>query len=142
MNFGSKLGEQKHGFPLTSLIDLMFITLIYFMAASMYAQYEAELNVQVPVATEAVDIEREPTQIIINVTKEGKFVVYGIERSSEEIDDMLRRIAEVYRGENIIVRGDQETAWRNIVKVLNSCKKANIWNVSFAVLPTEEMPAE
>ena len=141
MNFGSKIGEQRHGFPLTSLIDLLFILLIFFMTASMYAQFEAELNVQVPVSTESVEAAREPTEIIVNVTKDGKFVVNQIERSVAELNDILKTIADVYKGSHIILRGDKETAWRNMVKVLDACKGADIWNVSFSVIP-EETPAE
>ncbi len=136
MNFGAKIGEQKHGFPLTSLIDLMFITLIYFMAASLYAQFESELNVQVPVSSAATPIEREPTEIIVNVTKDGKFIINQVERSMAEIDDMLQRISQ-FGGAHIIIRGDQETSWRDIFKVLDSCKKADIWNVSFAAMKIE-----
>lgn len=137
MNFGSKIGAQRHGFPLTSLIDLLFILLIFFMTASMYAQFESELNVQVPVSTESVEGRREPTEIIVNVTKDGKFMVNQIERSIEELDEMLQTIADVYRGSHIILRGDRETAWRNMVKVLDACKRADIWNVSFSVIHEE-----
>ena len=141
MNFGTKIGEQKHGFPLTSMIDLLFILLIFFMTASMYAQFESELNVQVPASTEAVPMEREPTEIIVNVTKDGKFIVFKIERSIGEIEKMLVQIADL-GGAHIIIRGDQETSWRDIFKVLDACKKADIWNVSFAAIKTEESAAE
>jgi biopolymer transport protein ExbD len=142
MNFGGKIGEQKHGFPLTSLIDLMFILLIFFMTASMYAEFESELNVQVPVSSEAVSIEREPTEIIVNVTKDGKYVVNQVPRSPQEIEEMLVQIARTYRGSHIIIRGDQDTSYRHIVRVLDACKKADIWNVSFAVIKVEEAPGE
>ncbi|NQT82801.1 biopolymer transporter ExbD [bacterium] len=137
MNFGSKMGQQRQGFALTSMIDLLFILLIFFMTASMYAQFESELNVQVPVSSESVDTEREATEIIVNVTDDGKFVVNQIERSIPELDDILRTIADVYEGSHIILRGDKETAWRNMVKVLDACKRADIWNVSFSVIPEE-----
>ena len=137
MNFGSKMGQQRQGFALTSMIDLLFILLIFFMTASMYAQFESELNVQVPVSSESVDTEREATEIIVNVTDDGKFVVNQIERSIPELDDILKTIADVYEGSHIILRGDKETAWRNMVKVLDACKRADIWNVSFSVIPEE-----
>jgi biopolymer transport protein ExbD len=142
MNFGSKIGEQKQGFPLTALIDLLFILLIFFMTASMYAQFESELNVQVPVATEGDPIQRKATELMVNVTRDGKFMVMQSERTIEEIDEMLEWIASAYKGAHIILRGDRETAWQNMVKVLDACKKANIWNVSFAVLKSEEEAAE
>jgi biopolymer transport protein ExbD len=142
MNFGSKIGEQRHGFPLTSMIDLVFILLIFFMATSMYAQFESELDVQVPVSSEAVSVERELTEIIVNVTKDGKYIVNQAERSPQEIEEMLVQIARVYRGSHIIIRGDQDTSYRHIVRVLDACKKADIWNVSFAVIKVEEAPAK
>ncbi|MDP2897730.1 MAG: biopolymer transporter ExbD, partial [bacterium] len=92
------------------------------------------------VSSEAVSVERELTEIIVNVTKDGKYVVNQAERSPQEIEEMLVQVARVYRGSHIIIRGDQDTSYRHIVRVLDACKKADIWNVSFAVIKVEEAP--
>jgi len=150
MNYGNKIRVQRPGFPLTAMIDAMFLLLIFFMAASMYAQFESELTIDVPTSKEAVPIEREQFEVIINVTSEGKYVINQIERpiSSDEtdgvesIDAILNKVfyasANTNQQPHIIIRGDKQSSYDAIIKVLDACKRANIWNISFAVIKTEE----
>ena len=55
------------------------------------------------------------------------------------MDQILHDLSEVYRGEHIIVRGDKEAKYDHIIKLLDLCKRHNVWNVSFAV--SKEEPA-
>jgi len=152
MNFGNKIRAQRPGFPLTAMIDILFLLLIFFMTSSMYAQFESELTVDVPTSREAVPIEREQFEVIINVTADGKFVINQIERpiSSDEaaegiqsIDEILEKVffASVRSNQqpHVIIRGDKKSNYEAIVKVLDACKRANVWNVSFAVIKTESV---
>jgi parallel beta-helix repeat protein len=81
--------------------------------------------------------ERATAEVIIDVTKEGKFVVGQVERSIEELAEMLRQVAKENPKANVVVRGDREAAWGDIMEVLDACKKADLGNVSFAVRETE-----
>lgn len=153
MNFGNKIGAQRSGFPLTAMIDIMFLLLIFFMAASMYAQFESELTVDIPTSTEATQIERDQFEVIINVTADGKFVINQIERpvnrdeaaeGEESIEETLEKVFYASIQSNIephiIIRGDKVADYNDIIKVLDVCKRTNIWNISFAVIKHEEVP--
>ena len=151
MNFGHKIGAQRHGFPLTPMIDIMFLLLIFFMAASMYAQFESELTIDIPTSEKAAPIEREQFEVIINVTAEGKYLINQIERpisnegiddaAVESIDDILNKVfyasARSNQEPHIIIRGDKLADYDTIIQLLDACKRAKIWNISFAVLKQE-----
>ena len=50
---------------------------------------------------------------------------------------MFNDIVVAYPDQALILRGDREASFDHIVKVLNVCKQANIWNISFATAPPE-----
>jgi len=133
MRFGEKAGPHKPPFPLAAMIDIMFLLLLFFMLTSLYAEMEAELNITLPRSTEAGDIERLPTEIIINVKADGTYVINQISYDQADIDAKLRDISTIYQGNHIILRGDKEAKYDYVIRLLDLCKKHNLWNVSFAV---------
>jgi len=141
MQFGEKTGAQKPPFPLAAIIDILFLLLLFFMLTSLYAQMEVELNITLPTSKEASDIEREPTEIIINVKADGTYVINQIAYTADRVDQILYDLASNYRGQHIIVRGDKEAKYDYIITLLDLCKKHDIWNVSFALRKAETAAA-
>ena len=134
MRFSDTAGPHKPPFPLAAMVDILFLLLLFFMLTSLYASREAELNITLPVSKEASDIERQKQEITVNVKADGTYVINQITYSAEQVDEILRVLSEVpYKGEHIIVRGDKEAKYDHIIKLLDLCKRHNVWNVSFAV---------
>ncbi len=77
------------------------------------------------------------TEVIIDVTKGGKFVLDRVEKSIEEISEMLQQIAKERPDARVIVRAHRESPYKNILEVLDACKKANLSNVSLALTDKE-----
>ena len=120
------------------LIDIIFLLLIFFMAASIFYQLETELDISVPTAKESTEIRRAPGEIIINVLKDGRVVVNQRGLSYDELERMLHRISELYKGQPVIIRADRDTFHKHVIKVLDICAGAGIWNVSFATMKEKE----
>ncbi|MFM8658214.1 MAG: biopolymer transporter ExbD, partial [Chthoniobacterales bacterium] len=71
-------------------------------------------------------------EVIINVKTDGSIVMNRKTLSSDELGATLRKIAELYPDQAVILRGDEGADYRHIVAVLDVCRGANIWNVAFA----------
>ena len=69
MNFRLEHHEERAGLPITPMLDVIFLLLIFFMTTSIYAQLEEEIGIVVPTATEAVPPDRTPGEIIINIAE-------------------------------------------------------------------------
>jgi biopolymer transport protein ExbD len=128
----SETERQKPVFQFTPLIDIMFLNLVFFMALYVYFQFETELNIAVPKAKESTETSRAAGEIIINVTKDGEVVVNQKPLSLDELGALLKKTAEWYPGQAIILRADQQTYHEHVIRVLDECAKAKIWNISFA----------
>lgn len=130
--------SERPTIQMAPLIDIIFLLLIFFMAASIFYQLETEINITVPTAKESTDIKRAPGEIIINIRKDGAVVVNQRQMSYEQLDRMLKRVSELYKGQPVIIRADKETYHKNVIKVLDLCAGADIWNVSFATMKEKE----
>ena len=132
MKFQSQFGSERTGIQLAPMIDVVFLLLIFFIVLWNYARFETEIDISVPAASAGENPERTIGEIVVNVKKEGAITIEGIERSEEETLEMFRNIVAAYPDQALILRGDKEASFDHIVKVLNLCKEANIWNISFA----------
>jgi biopolymer transport protein ExbD len=138
MKFGRRTAEEPEAFQLAPLIDIVFITLVFFMTTYAYSTLESEIDIKLPTADAAQPSDRSRGEIYINIRQDGKIVLNEKEMDVPELQEVLYRVAELYPGGAIIIRGDRGADLGQAVAVLNCCKKADIQDVKFAV--SEEEP--
>ena len=117
---------------LAPMLDIFCLLLIFFMVTAAYSRFETELDVKVPVAKEGADPDRKLGETIINVKRDGTLVQEGVRISESEFRNRMAEIAKHNSAIAVILRGDQETPYKNIVRVLDLCREVGIWNVAFA----------
>ena len=137
MKFQSQFGSERTGIQLAPMIDVVFLLLIFFIGLWHYARFETEIDISVPAASAGENPERTIGEIVVNVKKEGGIIIEGTERTELETLEMFKSIVAAYPDQALILRGDKEASFDHIVKVLNLCKEANIWNISFATSQPE-----
>lgn len=138
MRFVRSTRSEGMGFQLAPMIDVVFLLLCFFVTSQLFAQWEAEIDVALPTAKTGQTPQRLPGEIILNILKDGSVVVNGRLLNDQELGDMLKRLAELFPGQPVVLRADRQTAYENIIKVLDRCREADIWNISFATLLPEE----
>lgn len=139
MNFRKNMPFQQTGFQMAPMIDIMFLLLVFFMAAAIYAQWETKMDITVPTASTGVRADRQEGEIIINLDADGTVVVNGFVLTADMLLERLSRVAEIHRDQPVIVRADGKVEHEKVMGVLDTCRKAGIWNIAFATLP--ERPA-
>lgn len=135
MNFRKNMQSPQSGFQMAPMIDIMFLLLIFFMAAAIYAQWETKMDITVPTASSGVRADRQRGEIILNVDRDGTIVVNGVDLSLETLQAQLNQVAQLYRDQAVIVRADGKTPHETVMGVLDTCRTAGIWNIAFATLP-------
>lgn len=122
------------------MLDIMFILLIHFMAATIFAQWENKLGIQVPAADSGIRTDRQPGEVIINIDEAGLFYINSQVITSDRLEFLLKQIASTFKSQPVIVRADSNTRHKAVIKVLDICRRADIWNVAFATIPKENQP--
>ena len=115
-----------------SLIDILFINLSFFMALSLHFNFESALNISVPTSKTSSESTLTSEDIVVNITKEGYVIVNQKRIALEQLGTILKKAAEVYPSQGVVVRADERTFHQNVVRVLDVCSDARIWNISFA----------
>ena len=117
---------------LTSMLDVIFLLLCFFVTVSVFSQWESEISIKLPNATTAEAPERLPGEIIVNLSQKGVVTVNGKAMALAELQDRLARVAKFYPGQAVIIRADRATAYEELVKVIDTCRAADVWNFSLA----------
>ena len=102
------------------------------MAMFLYFNFEGQLNISVPKAAASIQAQTPSQEIVVNVLKGGEVVVGQKKMSLSELGAVLKRAAQLYPNQAVILRADQKTYHERVIQVLDVCAKARIWNISFA----------
>lgn len=140
MKFGSRLQEEPDQVPMAPLIDIVFLTLVFFMVTSVYGNLESEIDIELPTASSATFDERVQGEIFINLKANGEIVLNERIVTLEELQITLYRVAKYFPGGSVIIRGDTAASLGNAIAILDCCKNADIQNVSFAAIAEETAP--
>ena len=132
MKFSPKPRPRSAALALTSMLDVIFLLLCFFVTASVYSQWESEISIQLPSARTSDEPFRLPGEIIANVAKDGSVRVNGADVTLEELAARLSRVVKYYRDQAVIIRADKDVRYESLVKVIDACRGAGVWNFSLA----------
>ncbi len=136
MNFRRKSPELP-AFQFTAMIDVVFLLLCFFITTSVFSQWEMEVDVVLPTAQSAKMPDRLPGEVIINLSRDGRISVNQQTLTREDLADRLRRLAQFFPGQSVVIRADKETSYEQLVGIIDMCRLSDIWNISFATAADE-----
>jgi len=110
---------------------------VFFMTTAVFTALESEVDIQLPTASAAETSDRSQGEIYINLAADGRIIVNNRDLTLEQLQGVLDRVSELFPGGSVIIRGDRDAMLGRAIAILNLCKNADIYNVSFAAL-TEE----
>ncbi|MFP6583338.1 MAG: biopolymer transporter ExbD [Candidatus Hydrogenedentota bacterium] len=142
MKIGRPLHEETEQVPMAPLIDIVFLTLVFFMMTSVYTSLETEVDITLPTAQSGVTNERLQGEIFVNLREDGTIILNEKEVSLVELQNILNRVAEHFPGGTVIIRGDRDANLGTALAILDCCRIADISSVSFATIPPEESEAD
>jgi len=111
---------------LTPMIDIVFLLIIFFMVGTKFVDIERKIAVKVPHVTDAGALTPAPEKRVVNVHQDGRI---SLDRQFVTIDELKSELIAArsqYQDLGVIVRGDAEGAFQNVVTVLNACRQAGV----------------
>ena len=125
-------------FALTSMLDVIFLLLCFFVTASVFSQWESEISISLPSASSSETPSRLPGEVILNVARDGSVTVNAKKLTLSDLGERLRKVADFYPGQPVVIRADRDTSYDSLVKVLDTCRVAGVWNFSLATVEEKE----
>ena len=115
---------------MTSLIDMMFLLIIFFIVSTAFISPEKDQNVKLPEVAKGIAQGDKSEDLIVNVRLGGVLVVSGRIISIDELEKRLVDAARKNPKQVVKVRGDAMAYHKQIVRVYEACAKAKIYTVT------------
>lgn len=133
--------EEEPGLDMSSMIDVSFLLLIYFLVTQTLDPKEADLGMTLPTTDSSSASEVEIDQMTITVNAAGAIVVDDqtldediTRRSLPLLDDKLKQYKDAadLTGSQpvVVVAADDDSVGQRFVDVLNALAKVKIHNVT------------
>jgi len=126
MMIRTKSADAGVSIEMTPMIDMVFLLLIFFLVATTFQQSEREMQVALPFANSSAPISALLQELIINVDAEGRIILGGKTLSADVLRSQVGAAVAANPEQKVTVRGDRNTAYANIIAVLDICKEAGI----------------
>ena len=130
--------ERRIDLSMTSMIDVVFLLLIFFMVASSFIKTERQLEPAIKVKKKSVAqaaIDMEPA--IVDVVRGGNRCVYKLGSLEMTSDQELVKVLDRFdnKMDGAIVRVADGVPFGMAVAAIQACKSAKFVKVSYVPLP-------
>ena len=135
MRIKDPIAEAEEPFNLIPLTDMVFNLLIFFMAATTFAQVEKQLGINLARASaKGQTLSAAPRQMTINVDERGQPVVMQKTMTLAALADEVKARAERSPNLTVIIRADKRGRVEGLDAVLDVCKRAGVNKVEISYL--------
>lgn len=113
---------EDDGPGLTPLIDVVFLLLIFFLVATTFSQDEKDPTVNLARILKAQPITSGPKDVIVNVTKDGEYIVEKEKLTEGQLFTFLGELATRNPGmRRVMIRADRDVKFHYPATVMGIC---------------------
>ena len=121
---------------LTSLIDVVFLLLIFFMVSTSFVK-QSQINISLPQADSSTVVEEPPEQIDIMITVTGTYLVNGrelINNRPETIRNALQKVSTGRNNISMIISADANAKHQHVVTAMDVAGRLGFTHISIATV--------
>ncbi|MCP4147591.1 MAG: biopolymer transporter ExbD [bacterium] len=122
MQFKTKK-KRKVLINITSLIDVLFLLLIFLMVSSTFLE-QPGIKLELPQAQSAVVVEQK--DYVLFVDKDGKMFLNDTEIKETELESKLKDALSEMKDSSLILKADTDVSHGIVVKIMDGVKKSGV----------------
>lgn len=128
-----KIVDEDYSIPLTSLIDVVFLLLIFFMVSTVFIDFTRRMDIKLP-ESKTSDAFPNIKNYEIEMSLNKKIYLNGEEITVEKLEARLNSsLSKGAEKRMAIIRADRGLNYGDVIKVMGICKDAKIWDIGVAV---------
>ncbi|HIJ66360.1 MAG TPA: biopolymer transporter ExbD [Candidatus Hydrogenedentes bacterium] len=129
--FNMRRRRRKPAINITSLIDVMFLLLIFFMVSSTF-RHQLGIDVQLPDADTAAMQEMRSHEIV--VTERGEYYFGQRKVDEEELREAIVRALEPEPTASLVLRADERADFGKVIRAIDIARDVGGTQL---IIPTE-----
>lgn len=127
-----KRDEDDYSIPLTSLIDVVFLLLIFFMVSTVFINFTKKMDIELP-ESKIADLPPNRKSFEIEMMLDKKIYLDGEEVAMEKLELRLKNLSEKVKEKAAIIKADRGLPYGEVIKVIGICKAVRIMDIGVAV---------
>ncbi len=130
MKFKRTVQPDEEGIPITNLVDVLFLLIVFFMLSTVLS-FDRGIGVKLPETQTAGRISNKGVSVL--VSRDGTVFVDGAPVALDRLGDVVREKRKT-AGANVILKSDRETKYQAIADVMDRLLEVGIDDLSLPVL--------
>ena len=121
---------------LTSLIDVVFLLLIFFMVSTSFVK-QSQIAINLPQVDSAAIVEESPQQIDIMITETGTFLVNGRELINNRAETIRNALQRMSGGDNslpLTISADANAKHQHVVTAMDVAGRLGFVQINIATI--------
>ena len=118
--------DEKPEVQLTSMMDCIFLMLIFFLVSSQLKKIEREIPIELPESDVAREVKATPDLITVSVNSKGELYVNSKPVGGAGLRSALQAAQKENPDRRIRINGDMFAPFRSIVQVLDTCQQERL----------------
>jgi len=125
--------EELPTLNLTSMIDVLFLLIIFFMVATKFDEMERNVAVAVPEVAQAGEATPPARSLVVSVLSDGRVELDGRSVTLPELTAQLAKAKTPLTEPTVIIRGDANCSFQNVASAMAACQQAGISDLGITV---------
>ncbi|HJM65239.1 MAG: hypothetical protein CMN05_11470 [Roseibacillus sp.] len=134
MRIRSRDNDQGEMINISSMIDVMFILIIFFLVTTTFKEEEVDHLVKLPVESRNQSLTQTAGNLIkVNIRDKGEYVVMGQQVTEEDLTKWMAEEVEKKPELKVLIRCDKESKHLYLANVMSICRHVGVPEASIAV---------
>ena len=134
MRIRSRDNDQGEMINISSMIDVMFILIIFFLVTTTFKEEEVDHLIKLPVESRNQSLTQTAGNLIkVNIRDKGEYVVMGQQVTEEDLTKWMAEEVEKKPELKVLIRCDKESKHLYLANVMSICRHVGVPEASIAV---------
>jgi biopolymer transport protein ExbD len=125
--------DEMPNLNLTSLIDVVFLLIVFFMTATKFTDPKRDIDLQLPEVAkgESLSVAQKAREVVIHA--DGRISLDG---ETVTIDDLSKRLTEAIGAtpdQSVVILGDAGCPFQHVAAAMAACKDAGVVELAVSV---------
>lgn len=127
-----KSHPPEEDFPMTPMIDMVFLLLVFFMTVSTLARADKQIELDLAESSQSDVPEDLSDRGTVSLDAEGRIFLASRALEIKEMQAEMKAALKMNPDLRIHVRADRATPYKDIKKVLKACAEVGAYEVIYA----------
>jgi biopolymer transport protein ExbD len=125
--------EELPAINLTSMIDVLFLLIIFFMVGTRFSESEHQIQLTLPKSSSPTAMAAQPAAKVVTMYSDGRIELEGQQLTVDQLTNALIPAVQNYPDVSVQVRPDAGGSVAQVTSVMQAISRAGVRNIGWTM---------